>query len=585
MRSIILLSALLALFGTCFSFINPADQCTSIGVTDDSCIMCSGTPCMNGIDPVICPGTVNPDEPAWGPIAWIGGSSPCICYCPYSLVTAAKEKCEATCHTTCSGTTIKRGHCERATCEYDTGYCQNGCNAAGTDCATTVQTPTGWKQDDETCDTPKGENCDNSRADCACQSGWACNPSADDARDDGCAPVTGFDCNDNACDIAKGENCASCGGNNAPCACGDYETCSPSATGSDKMGCAKTPDSPCNTCNENGCFAKTDASGVQREFGFTKTGCISGQCIYSIVECVEGCDWNAGACNPSASLSPDGCLEDGTYVVTKSGQSGSITVGRQTVNDVAAASVTNGGKHCAGDIVTTDDSTKVWIKHKNGRVTYIGPRSIYTNSRVTPNTDIASGEIQESNTLSGDPGAVTDDEKGIVTLVPYQIGVDISKGTDYHGRQMTGNLKTLMDPRQDVVTKMDTLMNDMMVDYFTDYYGMPKWMGDRVRSTIPSYVKQHSDVLYQIDDTGVTITVLEGEATVVDPLTNQTVVVSPGESYSKPVGTSPTEGTKTTVDVSGIHNSIADMPSESCCGSAAILLAVLAGMAFTRRIR
>lgn len=579
MRSIIVISVLLALLGTAFADDCPADV--------SGCLMCGDTPCMERTDPVICPGQVYSEEPAWGPIAWVGGTGGCLCFCPYSLVTAAKEKCAATCHTTCSGTTIKRGYCignAQTSCEYNTGYCENGCNAAGTDCATNVPTPEGWKQNDEACDTPKGENCDNSRADCACLSGFTCNLSAPDAHDDGCAPVTGFDCNDNVCDIAKGENCGSCGGNDVACACGDYETCSPSATGSDKMGCVMTSDSPCLNYAEGSCYmAPFSPHETPKEFSVTKTGCISGVPTFSTVECPGGCDEETRKCKPPASVSADGCVEDGTYSITSGGQSGSITIRRQTVDSATTLSVQGGSKHCAGDLVATDENTKVWVKHGNGRITYIGPRSLYTNDRTTPNTDIASGQIQEKNTVNSDPGAVTDDEKGIVTLVPYEIGVDISKGSDYAGRPMVGNLKTLMDPRMAADKKLDTLMTDMWVDYLTNYYGMPKWMGENARSTLPSYTKQHSDVLYYINDSGVSITVLEGEATVVDATTNQTVVISPGESYDKPVDTSPTQGTKTTVDVSGIHNNISEMPSTSCCGSAAMLFIVLAGTGFAVR--
>jgi len=138
MRFTILVPVVIVILaGLGFSFVNPADQCTSIGVTDDSCIMCSGTPCMNGIDPNICPGQVYPDEPAWGPVAWIGGSSPCICYCPYSLRTAYeaahKNLCaNKYCYDKCENSQEYRsGACDSNTgqCDYATkNPCQYGCD-------------------------------------------------------------------------------------------------------------------------------------------------------------------------------------------------------------------------------------------------------------------------------------------------------------------------------------------------------------------------------------------------------------------------------------------------------------------------
>jgi len=119
------------------------------GQRKNDCIMAGNTPCMVNTDPVICPGTVNPDEPDWGPIAWIGGSGESICYCPYTL----KDKCygkynDVPCpDVECNGNTYKSGGaCDPKTGECgfsSTKTCDYGCDAKGMDCeqAPEIETP------------------------------------------------------------------------------------------------------------------------------------------------------------------------------------------------------------------------------------------------------------------------------------------------------------------------------------------------------------------------------------------------------------------------------------------------------------
>lgn len=102
-----------------------AADCPSIGVSGESCVMCGATPCMNNLDANICSGTVNPDYPTWGPLAWIGGSDGCTCYCPYQMVidynkAHAADACQGkTCAPQCSGGAAQSG----GSCDSGSGEC------------------------------------------------------------------------------------------------------------------------------------------------------------------------------------------------------------------------------------------------------------------------------------------------------------------------------------------------------------------------------------------------------------------------------------------------------------------------------
>jgi|GEM_PF-4513478 len=254
---IILLSLL---SGASNAFVNPADQCTSIGVTDDSCIMCSGTPCMMNIDPDICPGTVNSDEPAWGPIAWIGGSSPCICYCPYSLYQAYQAAhqnlcANVYCYDKCENSQEYRsGSCNSGTglCDYATkNQCQYGCNteSATTFCADAPETV------------------------------------------DKCANVYCY----NKCENSQEYKSGTCNSNTGKC---EYSTTNYCDHGCDGSSCAAAT-APTDKCADVQCPDKCDGNTL-------KTGgeCDSdtGNCVYSETDCGDvGCNASSLACNEQAS--------------------------------------------------------------------------------------------------------------------------------------------------------------------------------------------------------------------------------------------------------------------------------------------
>ena len=118
------------------NYVNEGSQCPGLPEGSSArlydCIMVEGTPCMMYTDPVICPGTVNPDEPDWGPIAWIGGSGTGICYCPYSLADKCYGKYDQCPDQQCNGNTLETGGgCRPATgeCAFSsTQNCAGGCN-------------------------------------------------------------------------------------------------------------------------------------------------------------------------------------------------------------------------------------------------------------------------------------------------------------------------------------------------------------------------------------------------------------------------------------------------------------------------
>jgi hypothetical protein len=259
---------LLCILGSARSFINPADQCS--GVTDDSCIMCGGTACMNQWNASICAGT-NVDP--YGPLMWMGGSGGCVCYCPYSLVTDyfATQCAAKTCTDTCYGSQMRsNGHCDASTngeCRFEYTNCENGCDASGAKCASASPTQP----------IPAGN-----RPDCG------------DAY--------------NYCDTANGENCANCP---QDCGCDPDKSCSPSTSGADYMGCYRGQDRCKGVTCEGACV---DEGGVGKVY--SQGVCDqNGKCDYSSVTACPGiCDPEGKACAQSVgSISGDIFITDFSY--------------------------------------------------------------------------------------------------------------------------------------------------------------------------------------------------------------------------------------------------------------------------------
>jgi len=255
MRRIYLFSALiLMIFASgSFAFVNPADQCTSIGVTDDSCIMCSGTPCMMNTDPDICPGTVNPDEPAWGPLAWIGGSSPCICYCPYSLRQAyeAAHKTNLCANVYCYDK-----------CEYSIEYRSGSCNP-----------------DTGNCIYGTANHCD-----------YGCNgdfcADAPEPAQDLCANVHCY----NKCESSQEYRSGSCNPDTGKCIYGTANHCD---NGCDGSSCAAAePEDKCaNVQCDDKCYGK-----ILKTDGYCDSD--TGKCVYSETDCGDiGCNASSLTCN------------------------------------------------------------------------------------------------------------------------------------------------------------------------------------------------------------------------------------------------------------------------------------------------
>jgi len=506
-----------------------ADSGPCPGVDDGSCILCSGTPCMNQWDATICPGT-NVDP--YGPLMWIAESDKgCTCYCPYSLYTEYYARlCAAkSCPATCQGNTIySNGYCDATTrgqCAYDTGYCENGCDSSGMKCAST-------------------------------------NPPPIDT-----APETTREvpCGDDYCDTAYGESCAGCP---EDCTCDSGESCSPSAKGADYMGClspqAPKPDEPpepakdtTGMCGGKECAASCymtrdfdyrNRQMVPAEYSFIPDGCQGDDCHYKVVFCRTGCNDATGRCMPAVASSADGCVQDGEYVV-QSG-SGKVPLVRIVTTEEKSDSVEmpagSGEKHCAGDFITTDSETKVWIKHRNGRVSYIGPNSQYVDGARGDNVVEAKGTVQIK-----DPGAPGEDEMNIVTLVPLGIAVDIQKGTDY------GTSKYADKQLRDFYSDNALMKQKLPAEYILESL----------------VIKQHSNVIYRITDTSVDIVVLEGEATVTDLKTGSSVQVPQGSEFVHATGSQISQDDVREVDVSLFEDNAASVPDSGtgCCASGMVL--------------
>jgi hypothetical protein len=242
-------------FGVSNAFVNPADQCTSIGVTDDTCIMCSGTPCMMNTDPDICPGTVSPDEPAWGPIAWIGGSSPCICYCPYSLYQAYEAA-----HRNPCANVYCYDKCENSQ-EYRSGSCNSGTGL----CGYATKNPCQYGCDGDFCaEAPEAE--------------------------DKCANVY---CR-NKCENSQEYKRGTCNSNTGKC---EYSTTNYCDYGCDGSSCAAATPAQ-DKCANVQCNPKCEGNTLKTD---GECNSDTGRCVYSETACGDiGCNSSSLTCNQPA---------------------------------------------------------------------------------------------------------------------------------------------------------------------------------------------------------------------------------------------------------------------------------------------
>ncbi len=153
--------------------------------SDTSCFLCggvNGTPCSTN-----CP--TGPDRPGLGHVACeCPQGKACICYClvtPYNPQT--EDLCKGVvCANKCAQGAFSVGTCDPATgkCKYvQEEVCQHGCDTLGLRC---VQS---YAVNDEICDYVKGENCVDSKLDCACQAGMVCKFGDPEADEIGCVPL------------------------------------------------------------------------------------------------------------------------------------------------------------------------------------------------------------------------------------------------------------------------------------------------------------------------------------------------------------------------------------------------------------
>lgn len=153
--------------------------------SDKTCFLCggvNGTPCSTDCQS-------GPVRPGLGQVACeCPQGKACTCYCPlqpYSPQT--EDKCTGVvCANRCQQGAFYIGSCNPADgkCRYiQQEVCQHGCDAAGLRC---VQV---YSVNDEICDYVKGENCVDSKQDCACGADEVCRPGDPDAGEAGCVPL------------------------------------------------------------------------------------------------------------------------------------------------------------------------------------------------------------------------------------------------------------------------------------------------------------------------------------------------------------------------------------------------------------
>ncbi|MEM3422765.1 MAG: hypothetical protein QXF35_02580 [Candidatus Bilamarchaeaceae archaeon] len=317
------------------------------------------------------------------------------------------------------------------------------------------------------CGTAAGENCATCSFDCKCDAGYVCDPTSANANYMGCVRV----------EEKKEENAMVCGG----------KVC--------KMFCLKDYRYDIKT-----------GQWVPADYSMIPVRCSEGvQCTYApAMYCKTGCNSNTGKCLPD-DASADGCIEDGEYIIQSA--SGKLPV-KRAINKDGSSEITilqlvSHAKHCVGDYISTDAETKVWIKHKNGMISYIGPGSQYVDGSRGKNVVEAKGKIQIKN-----PGAPTEEEKGIVTVVPLQIAAEIQEGADY------GTVSHIHHDLRDFYIK-NTLKGGP-IDI---------WV-----------YNQHSNVIYDIYDDHEIVTVLEGEVVVTDSKTKQQFSLTAGKQLTHELG-------------------------------------------------
>ena len=168
------------------------------------CITCSGAACMNSWNEDICAGTFYSES--FGNVMWVGGSDPCVCYCPFSLyMDYYNSKCDVCPSTKCDSRYYQTGgHCDwttQGTCTYDSSIvCENGCNPVTNECNGTPDLC-----DEVTCSATR------------------CNGNSLETGSQGCDPATG-DCTysssapcPNGCDYSKSECLPDASSEQDPC--------------------------------------------------------------------------------------------------------------------------------------------------------------------------------------------------------------------------------------------------------------------------------------------------------------------------------------------------------------------------------
>ncbi|MDD5339730.1 MAG: hypothetical protein PHV13_00590 [Candidatus ainarchaeum sp.] len=153
--------------------------------SDTSCFLCggvSGEPCTTN-----CP--TGPDRPGLGHVACeCPQGKACICYCPAKPYNPQTEdKCTGVvCANKCQNGAFSIGTCDPADgkCKYvQREVCAHGCDTLGLRC---VQ---GYAVNDEICDYVKGENCVDSKLDCACPADMVCKFGDPEADEIGCVQL------------------------------------------------------------------------------------------------------------------------------------------------------------------------------------------------------------------------------------------------------------------------------------------------------------------------------------------------------------------------------------------------------------
>ena len=420
----------------------------------------------------------------------------CLAACPPETGCAG-----ATCPTSCNGNTIKEGECDPQSgeCNYHEGYCEFGCNYEHTACSPQAPASNTYTKGDEICEFVKGESCSIS-PDCVCLAGTHCEPSADGANDAGCAPDKPFACGDGTCDYAKGETCASCPPSQNDCACDAGRTCDPSHAGADRSGCYSPTAKSCvnikcpDKCDESQSSADANQNGEKRLYNGR---CVEGACQYDSMFCTGNNLCDNGQCVPidvalgkpkvtAKQTQEGGCVQDGVYLIPSGSKVRLVNPvydENGQVLEFKSTYISNGQKHCKGEMVATEPGSKAVIKFSNGVATYLGSNTMMTKSEIFGGAFIIKGTARIRN-----PGAITEGEQGITTMVPYSVAKEIQDTSDTY-------VPNMQDKRLALFYLENAMMNRELV-----LEGGLKWLT----------AKQHSDVIYEVSDDRISVTVLNG---------------------------------------------------------------------------